>query len=333
MIVTVLDQSQVSVVRRTAMVLAQTAGLDEQRSSRLGLVATEMATNLLKHASGGEIIVDRFADSSGVGVELLALDKGAGITDIGRALEDGFSTAGSPGTGLGAIRRQSDQFGVFSRPGGGTAVLARIDAAAQTVSRSARSHQVQLSAVLAPYPGETECGDSWAFSAAERGPTLLSVDGSGHGPHAANAGKMAVSAFEEYGKGDLIRLMEAAHRMLAPTRGAAAAVARVDTAERVVRFVGVGNISGSVLSAGSVKKMVSHNGTVGHLAPRIREFTYPYQGRVTVILHSDGISTKWDLDAYPGLGESHPSLIAGILFRDHRRKNDDASIVVMRVEP
>jgi hypothetical protein len=97
-----------------------------------------------------------------------------------------------------------------------------------------------------------------------------------------------------------------------------------------VRFVGVGNITGALLSNGELRRMVSHNGTVGHIAPRIREFTYPFAGDAVVILHSDGLSAKWNLADYPGLATSHPSLIAGILFRDYRRDRDDASIVVLR---
>ena len=65
--------------------------------------------------------------------------------------------------------------------------------------------------------------------------------------------------------------------------------------------------------------MVSHNGTAGHVAPRIREFTYEFTGNPLVILHSDGLTTRWDLAAYPGLASQHPSLIAGVLLRDHRR--------------
>ncbi len=101
----------------------------------------------------------------------------------------------------------------------------------------------------------------------------------------------------------------------------------------MIRFVGVGNIAGALLSEGKLQRMVSHNGVLGHIAPRIREFTYPFKGGVTVLMHSDGLSSKWNLGSYPGLGTSHPSLIAGVLFRDHRRERDDASVVVMRVDP
>jgi anti-sigma regulatory factor (Ser/Thr protein kinase) len=326
MIASIADPSQVSAARRAAADLARASGFDETATGRIALVATEMATNLLKHAAAGEIVIENFADRDGAGVELLSLDKGPGIADLGRALADGFSTAGSPGNGLGAVRRQCDQFAIWSRPGLGTAAVARFQ-------RRGPSGSVALSAIVQPYPGETAMGDGWAFRATAAGPTLLSADGSGHGPLAALAVEAATKSFESDPGRDCARLMEDIHRALAPTRGAAVGIARIDMALRLVRFVGVGNIAATLCSQGTARRMISHNGTAGHIAPRIREFTYPWSGDATVILHSDGLSAKWDLDAYPGLAASHPSLIAGVLFRDYRRGRDDTSIVVMRVAP
>jgi len=324
MIARVADPSEVAAARRTATDFARASGFDETETGRIAIVATEMATNLLKHASAGDIVVGSFADRDGVGLELLALDKGPGIADLGVALADGYSTAGSPGNGLGAVRRQCDQFAIWSRPGLGTAVVARFQ-------RQAPSGSVALGAIVEPYPGETAVGDGWVFGAAQSGPTLMMVDGSGHGPLAARVAEAATKEFESNPDRECRRLMEDIHRGLAPTRGAAVAIARVDMAQRLVRFVGVGNISGALYSQGALRRMVSHNGTAGHIAPRMQEFTYPWTGSATIILHSDGLSAKWDLDTYPGLATSHPSLIAGVLFRDYRRGRDDASIVVMRV--
>jgi anti-sigma regulatory factor (Ser/Thr protein kinase) len=326
MIASIADPSQVSAARRAAADFARASGFDETATGRIALVATEMATNLLKHAAAGEIVIDNFADRDGAGLELMSIDKGPGIADLGLALADGFSTAGSSGNGLGAVRRQCDQFAIWSRPGLGTAAVARFQ-------RHASSGTVALGAVVQPYPGETVCGDGWVFGAAAAGPTLLMVDGSGHGPLAALAVEAATKVFQGNFNGDCTRVMEDIHGALAPTRGATAAIARIDIAQRLVRYVGIGNIAGVVVSQGAMRRMVSHNGTAGHIAPRIREFTYPWTGSATVILHSDGLSAKWDLDAYPGLAASHPSLIAGVLFRDYRRGRDDASIVVMRAAP
>lgn len=325
MVIVVADSSQVATARRAASDFASGLGFDEEQTGRVALIATEIATNLLKHASNGELIVERYDDSSGSGVELLGLDKGGGIANVARSLEDGYSTVGSSGTGLGAMRRQADQFEVFSRPGQGTVILARISKA--VIAGAA----ALLGAAVVPYPGETVCGDAWAFALTSGKPTLLMADGSGHGALAEAAASVAVEAFRGSRHDNITLLMEDIHRALAPTRGAAVAVAQIDRGQKLVRFVGVGNISAATVNGAEVRRMVSNNGTAGHVAPRIREFTYPYSDGATVMLHSDGLSSRWDLAQYPGLSVSHPSLLAAILYRDHRRGRDDASVVAMRV--
>jgi anti-sigma regulatory factor (Ser/Thr protein kinase) len=329
MISRIADASQVAEARRAAAALAREGGLDEVGGGRVALAATEMATNLLKHAGGGEIVMQRIADGDGDCLELLALDAGPGIANAAHALEDGYSTAGSAGTGLGAIRRQADHFALWSRPGLGAAVMARF-----TLGRAGAPSPgmagVTLGAITEPFPGETVSGDGWAFRAAPAGPTLLVADGSGHGPAAAKAADAARAAFEKHQALDCVRLAEVIHGALKPTRGGAIAIARIDTPRRLVRFIGIGNIAGALSSDGACRRMVSHNGIAGHVAAHFREFTYSYAGAPTVILHSDGLSTKWNLGAYPGLATSHPSLIAGVLFRTQRRLRDDACIVVMR---
>jgi anti-sigma regulatory factor (Ser/Thr protein kinase) len=96
----VLDPSAVSEARRSVMGFARQSGLRQEVEARIALVATELATNTLKHGGGGVVAVNRFADAHGSGLELLFLDKGPGMADVARCFVDGFSTAGSPGTGL-----------------------------------------------------------------------------------------------------------------------------------------------------------------------------------------------------------------------------------------
>jgi anti-sigma regulatory factor (Ser/Thr protein kinase) len=326
MIAAVADVSQVGEARRAAVTFAQRLGWGDGPVGRIALVATEMATNLMKHAGGGEIVIDTFSDDDGNGVQLLALDRGPGMI-VQTCLQDGYSTAGSPGTGLGSIVRQADRFAAFSRPGQGSAVMARFSDG----TREARSAGITIGTLVANYPGETVCGDGWAFGLARSGRTLLVADGSGHGTHAAAAATAAVGAFATHIELECVPLAERIHRALAPTRGAAIAVLRVDEGQQLIRFVGVGNIAAALISGGEMRRMVSHNGTAGHVAPRIREFTYPYSGAPLVVLHSDGISAKWEAATYPGLAANHPALIAGVVYRDCRRGRDDATVVAMRM--
>lgn len=324
MLFEVSDSSHVAFVRRNANSLAQDCGLDASAVGRVELIATEVATNLLKHGSGGRIAIDCFNDGSGSGVELLALDAGDGIADIPRALSDGYSTSGTSGNGLGIIQRQSDTMTLFSRPGAGTVLVARVG-----LPKSADEAKPVLGVVSDPYPGEKVCGDGWAYHDGPS-PALIVADGSGHGVAAEQASQIALNIFRENQNELVPRIMELIHRALFSTRGAAVAIARIDTHAKVVRYVGVGNIVGVMFADGQIKRMVTHNGTAGMLTPRIQEFTYPFKSAPTVVMHSDGLSAKWNPEDYPGILTAHPSVIAGLLFRDFRRGRDDATVVAMR---
>ena len=305
---------------------ARRAGVSEARLGDVAIVATELATNLLKHAGGGHILATHRKDADGAGLEVLALDRGSGMTDVARCMDDGYSTAGSPGNGLGAIARLADDLRIYSRPGLGTAIMVRFLHKGRFDERPHPAWRRCSRRI----PGERVCGDQWAFHETAQARTVVVADGAGHGVEAARAADIAMRAFLEHAEASCEDVVDRMHRALMPTRGAAVAVARIDAAARTVRFAGVGNICGVLVTAAGTRHMVSHNGTAGHVAPRIREFTYDFTGNPLVILHSDGITTRWDLASYPGLASQHPSLIAGVLLRDHRRLRDDASVVAMR---
>ena len=326
MFLQIAERSRVAEARRLALQLSTAQGFGERDLGRVAIVATELATNLVKHAGGGEIVLSSFDDAEGKGLELLALDKGAGIVDLNKALADGHSTSGTAGTGLGAIRRSADVFAVSSRAGRGSAVLARLKPEAQAAAKGG----YLIAGLCAAYPGETVCGDGWAIGQAAATIGVLMADGSGHGPEAHKATQRAIEIFQGQTGRSVEQVAQAIDRALAVTRGAAVAVAEIDPGSGQVNFVGIGNISAALIDQGSVRRMISNNGTAGHIAPRIRAFQYPFRNETTVILHSDGLTPRWDLNDYPGLIAAHPSLIAGILYRDFRRGRDDASIVVVR---
>jgi anti-sigma regulatory factor (Ser/Thr protein kinase) len=328
MIIQVADPSQVAEARRAATRLAAELGFGEEAAGRIAIIASELATNVLKHAGEGEIAVRRFADAEGEGVELLAIDRGPGMADVARCLADGYTTAGTRGNGLGAVRRLSQSFAAFSQPGQGSVVMARCTRAASPPGAATGV----VGAVVAVCPGETESGDDWYVRPGRDGLRVLVADGSGHGPLAAQAASRAVAVLRDEPERPLEAVADRIHRALAPTRGAAIAIAEVDRAAGVLRFLGVGNIGATLYDRNGAKKLVSMNGTAGHLAPRIRSFTYPFSGALTLALHSDGIGSRWDLASYPGLVSAHPALAAGILYRDHRRGRDDATAVVVRME-
>ena len=313
------DASAPAEVRRAAVAVAQAQGFDEVLTGQVAIVATELATNVLKHAERGSLVV---GDAERA-VDLVALDRGPGIADLRASFADGYSTAGTAGNGLGAVRRLSQAFEIVSWPGKGTVAWARL--AAPGAPPSGRVGAIEIAMA-----GEDACGDAWALHEDPEGCTLFVVDGLGHGSEAAIAAQEAIRQFRRSVGDTPVGILEAVHRALRHTRGGAIAVARVAWASATVVYAGIGNISGSVVApGGALRRMVSHNGTAGHNARKTQAFEYPH-GSGPLIMHTDGIATSWTLDAYPGLVRAHPMLIAGVLYRDHARGRDDATVVVTR---
>ena len=324
----VVEASQVGEVRRTAVALAEGLGFGPTEVGTVGIVATEAATNLVKHARDGLIVLRAVKDTAPASVEVLALDRGPGMADVGQCLRDGYSTAGGPGTGLGAMRRLAMTFDFFSLPGVGTALLAQVTA--RPVATGQPESGLQVGVVCVPIAGEQICGDAWAVSHQRGRSVFLVADGLGHGALAATAADEAVRLFEANAQRPPAEFIQVAHAALRSTRGAAMAVAEINVPERVVRFAGVGNIAGRILHNGASQGLVSHNGTVGHQLHTVREFTYAWPEGALLVLNSDGLLTQWSLDSYPGLAEHHPGLVASIILRDFSRNRDDVTVVVAR---
>ncbi|HUE03648.1 MAG TPA: ATP-binding SpoIIE family protein phosphatase [Bryobacteraceae bacterium] len=321
--VPVNDATRVAEVRRLAVAAAQSEGLAEQGCEETAIIATEIATNLLKHAQSGEVHISALSGAGDAGVEILSIDRGPGMASLAACVQDGFSTSGTAGTGLGAISRLADIFDGFTQPGRGTVIVTR---------KFGRGHEKTsnwvFGAAKAPYPGETECGDDWALRRFGDAPCIVVADGLGHGILAADAASSAVDAFRKGAATSPAAILENIHLALRATRGAAVAVTCIE--DHRVHYAGLGNISGVILGGRRPQFMVSHNGTAGLEARRFQEFEYPLPEDAAIVMHSDGLLTSWSTDAYPGLLRRHPSVIAGTLYRDASRGRDDVCVLAGR---
>ena len=324
----ILESSQAGEARRIAIALASHLGFNETERGKVGIVVTEVANNLVRYALEGKLVLQPLTRNEIEGIEILALDKGPGISNISECLRDGFSTAGTSGTGLGALTRLSALFDIYSVPHVGTAVLIHLWCRALPAKQT--DSNLETGAVCLPKTGEEVSGDAWATDQNSHRSLLLVADGLGHGPQAAEASREAVRIFRANLSRSPKEIIEAAHGALRCTRGAALAIAEVDFEHLTVRFAGVGNISGTILSPLKSNSMVSYNGTVGHEVRKIQEFVYEWPKGGILVMHSDGLATQWRLDRYPGLVAKHPSLIAGVLYRDFNRSRDDVTVLVAR---
>jgi anti-sigma regulatory factor (Ser/Thr protein kinase) len=319
--------SDVAAARRAGQKLADALGFDDVRAGRLAIVVTEAATNILKHAGEGMLTIMRTQSSVPMpGVDVIAIDNGPGIPDLDFALRDGVSTAGTSGTGLGALRRQADEFDAWTQHGRGSAFFMRIWQGMALPEPCG----VEVGALCTPLAGEDECGDGWAVTCDLDGATLLGADGLGHGPEAAKAAAGAIHALEKRPAALPSEVVHTAHEQLRITRGAALSVARIDYGRGEIRFAGIGNVGATVVDGTARRALVSHNGIVGHNMRKVQEFSAPFPPGALCVLYSDGIQTQWDLAAYPGLHAHAPALVAAVLMRDFSRRRDDAMVLVAR---
>jgi anti-sigma regulatory factor (Ser/Thr protein kinase) len=315
------DASQVGHARRVAQKLAEQLGFDEADAGRVALVATELASNILKHAEHGALHLR--ATGNG-GVELLAVDRGQGF-ELNNCLVDGYSTGGTQGIGLGAISRLAQVFDVHA-DARGTAILARLwprNAPAKDIRYGVSQHSLH---------NDPHCGDAWHLAIEPGRFSVLVADGLGHGELAEHAAKAGEQVFAQAAFVDATVLMNDMHIAMGGTRGGAMAVAQYDALADNLRFTGVGNIGASLIGPDKSRGLASHPGIVGVQFRKAHPFDYAQVAGQLLILYSDGLQSRWSLSDYPGLAHRHPALIAAILHRDFCRGRDDVTVFVIALE-
>lgn len=327
MLIPVTEPSQAGEARRRAVALAENLNLGESCCGAVALAATEMATNLVKHAGGGHLLLQRVGSNGSTGIRIISVDKGPGISDVGIALSDGHSSTGTLGSGLGAIQRASSGLHFYSMPNTGTVLSAEFCSGSGRHSTNASKFEIGF--VSEPLAGEEVCGDGWATRPFRDGLRVMVVDGLGHGVLAADAAREAERMFQKSQHESLTMVLQDTNLALRKTRGAAFGLAQIDG--RILSFVGVGNISASVVAPGTSRSLASHNGILGQNMERVQVFTIPWNENSVLVMHSDGLGSRWDLDRYPGIWGKHPAIVAALLHRDYSRGRDDVTVLVAKM--
>jgi anti-sigma regulatory factor (Ser/Thr protein kinase) len=319
--VKVEDASAVPACRKAVQIMAERLRFPAPRIGQLALAVTEAASNLHKHAEQGSLLLCVNRDGPSPGIDMVTIDAGPGVRDVSAAVRDGHSTAGTLGVGLGAIQRLADFADLYSRPGRGTSLVARFRVGPPV-------SQPRWAGLIRPITGETECGDAYGVVLADDTVTAVLCDGLGHGPLAAAAAAEGVAAALDDPAGEPAALLERVHRRMSGTRGGAVGVVRIGGQQ--ARFAGLGNVAASIVSGGTRKNMVSIPGIAGHQARSIRQFEYEAPPGSAVILHSDGITSRWEAAALPGIETRDPLLIAAVLLAQAGVHRDDAGVLVLK---
>jgi len=322
--IVVTEPSQVSEARRIVTALGAEQGLDQKAIDRAALVTTELATNLVKHAhNGGCLIAQGLSEGDNVGVEIFSLDQGPGMNKD-ECLLDGFSTTGTLGTGLGAIARMSNSIDIDSKANGGTVIQARL-----WLNKTDSIATNHMGGLTVPIHGEQLSGDKWLTCEVDHSLYCLVVDGLGHGFEAAEAAKLACERFKKNLNVNPATMLKILHDALRGSRGAVAATAKIDFAQNKITYAGLGNITGLLIDGDQCKHLVSLNGTLGYEFRKATEFEWPWTSQSTLVMHSDGISSKSSETRSKGMSAS-AGIAAASLYFNYAKKNDDATVLVAR---
>lgn len=319
--VLIILESDVLKSQRLARTIAVDLGFDEAEAEEAAIIATELASNLIKHrAIKGEIILRCRYEGGREGLEIESRDTGPGIVDIDQALQR--SSIGTLGPGLSGVKRLSDHFDLTSTAGSGTIV------AAVKWLKHKVSEGMHFSVLTRPYPGEEVNGDSWFIRRLSQGVVFGVIDALGHGREAYLTSLVAMAAIKENFQEPLDVLINRCHHKLKRTRGVAMSVCQVDYARRVMRHVGIGNVETKIFCTSTDIRPFCFNGTVGMRMENFQVVEYPYEERETVVMFSDGVSGQFEL--VPDKLCLPLQELAEWIFRDFIREHDDATVLVGR---
>ncbi|MVM30501.1 SpoIIE family protein phosphatase [Spirosoma sp. HMF4905] len=327
----VADRSYLAIVKKGINQLATQAGFQSQRLNEIDLIVAEMASNLVKHAGGGDILVRPIHLFTNSGLEFISIDSGPGMADPTRMMQDGVSTTSTLGHGLGSINRLADQAQLYSIKDWGTILLVRVFI--KPVANLAPALGIDFRSILVSKPGETVCGDGCYLKTTPSHIKLFLGDGLGHGPEANTAIQTAINAFRicpDHRPADILRYI---HRSVTKTRGLVGSVIVYDVATRQWNWCGVGNISTRLSGAMATKNFLSYNGIIGmNLPTTMSDHVLPFERGQLLVMCSDGLQSRWDHTKYPFIFRYDLTILAAALYKDYSRQTDDTSLVVGRIQ-
>lgn len=324
------DRSYYAIIKREVHSLAVTAGFNEKRVAELDIVVAEMTSNLHKYANSGELLIGYFKGDENDYIELISIDNGPGMADLPRMMADGFSSTNTMGHGLGSIKRLSDQFDVFSSKGWGTILLSRIYK--EPPPRTKAKKEFQYKGIVVSKPGENTSGDGYYIKITDTHIKIMLADGLGHGAEANLAINEAVKAFKQcpdHSPVDIIRYLHPATRK---TRGMVATIVVFDLAAKQMCVAGVGNISAKLLGSVLSKNHLAYNGIIGHNIPNtMNDTVLSFTDYNQVVLCSDGMRSRWEMNRFPGLSRCDMSIQAAAIYKDYARRTDDMSVLIAKL--
>jgi len=326
--VEILHPSDVGVARRMVKSLGESLGFSATATEEIALATTELATNLIKHAHNGSLSMTPLGDGGRSGLEIESRDDGPGIADVEQALADRFSTAGTRGTGLGAVNRLMDEMDIVSTRGEGTRIVCRkwVRLPATSISLCPLAFGV---ATRPRQPGEDN-GDAFIVKLWDESALVGVIDGLGHGKFACRAAQTARQYVESHFDLPLDQIFRGVGRACRATRGVVMALARFDWGQNRMIFASVGNVEVRVFPRSEPFHFVVRRGVIGLNAPSATATQHSWPTDHMLVLHSDGLTSHWSWKDFSSLIGQPAPVLAQELLRALAKAEDDATVIVVK---
>jgi anti-sigma regulatory factor (Ser/Thr protein kinase) len=326
-----LSVSQPAEIKRAtdaARKCARELGFRATDCEEIALVVSELASNALKHAGGGSLELAPLQARGRTGLGITCEDKGRGIGDPESALTDGYSTAGSLGIGLGTVNRLMDDLEFNNQPGAGLRVVCHRWIRPKMGGLAARS--LEFGAATRPCHNLHENGDAFVIKCWEEGALAGVLDGLGHGPLAQRASHTARQYIEQHFDQPLENLFLGVERACRATRGVVMALARFDLRANTLTLANVGNVEVRTVMGAVPLKINIRRGVLGLNAPKPLLTQHSWSAGELLIIHSDGVTARWQWDEFADLAHESARVIAAKLLAALGRNDDDATVLVIR---
>ncbi len=318
------DDASIAVAREQVRARGAAVGLDATTCENLAASVSELARNQLRHAVGGAIGFRAVARGDVPGLEVVAADRGPGIADPTAAFASATRIAGSLGVGVGAAYRLAHELDADVRWGEGTCIAVRAFAAA--VPRS------ELAVLGRACRGEPISGDHALVRRGARDVTIAVVDGLGHGVLAREPADAAIAEVDRDPDRALDELAIATDTALAGTRGVVMAAVRLTVPAAELAHAGVGNVAVRLVGLdGKQRILAAHGGVLGgSTRPRRAAIERVAMAGEVVVVATDGLTSRIDLEHELALLRRPPMLLAHHLVTTYGRTDDDVTVVVVR---
>ncbi len=324
------SESTLILLRSKLSAIAQRLGVNHLKQENMLLVASELVSNNVKHASGRGMV--QLWMQPGRVLDLLSIDFGPGIANLATAEEDGYSTSSTLGKGLGAIRRLSDESYIYTqheragehRKWTGTVILARffLDAGKPDGAFKFGLYSRSLS-------DERYNGDRIYLQKTGKILRWLHLDGLGHGEEAQAA--TANLAFHLLNHESPDAMLATVDQQLHSTRGAVAVTGEIDLASYRLQLAGVGDMSAHIYNQEQIQQIAFAPGILGREHRSVNVLQSEFGRKHVIVTASDGIRRNWDANNFQGLFNHHPQLIAYTLGNIMGRISDDQSVCVCSI--